>query len=161
MFTPLIADIFGHHDWEPFRGYQVESAVVWLIYERLAVRPSMPGVNLAVIVCVALQRRLAGIGHKLCRLAKRWKRYRILRRRERATCKLLKDFAIHDIETCDGEICPICRDVLTDSVTTICKHTFHQSCLRRWLSEAVTCPVCRGNVSYLRNELMMLHTERS
>ena len=38
--------------------------------------------------------------------------------------------------------CSICLgDTVSDSVTTVCRHTFHASCLKQWLRG--TCPNCR------------------
>ncbi|XP_055932869.1 E3 ubiquitin-protein ligase AMFR-like [Argiope bruennichi] len=39
--------------------------------------------------------------------------------------------------------CVICTQPLFHEVTTTCGHTFHTSCLERWMLEDVTCPLCR------------------
>ena len=42
---------------------------------------------------------------------------------------------------CDA--CPICFDTIHDPTTTDCKHTFCNTCLRAWLRDATSCPLCR------------------
>ncbi len=42
--------------------------------------------------------------------------------------------------------CPICLEPMEDlneQKITLCEHTFHASCIDRWLSNHNTCPVCR------------------
>jgi len=52
----------------------------------------------------------------------------------------------HQIEI--GSMCAICLEDMDEEeeVFTIplCKHKFHESCVRRWKKEKVTCPTCRG-----------------
>ncbi|TFK79766.1 hypothetical protein K466DRAFT_505043, partial [Polyporus arcularius HHB13444] len=33
------------------------------------------------------------------------------------------------------------------ALTPVCKHTFHEVCLRRWLRTARVCPICRTALS--------------
>ncbi|OII72634.1 zinc C3HC4 type domain-containing protein [Cryptosporidium andersoni] len=42
-------------------------------------------------------------------------------------------------------ICVICRETLesSESQRLICGHVFHYQCLRRWLENDITCPICR------------------
>ena len=42
--------------------------------------------------------------------------------------------------------CPICQDFNRDTKTTICNHTFCQSCLDKWLISNHTCPMCRTQI---------------
>ena len=40
--------------------------------------------------------------------------------------------------------CSICLLRIEDQGrTTACRHTFHRSCLNRWLEQSLTCPLCR------------------
>ena len=40
--------------------------------------------------------------------------------------------------------CSICyQKIVTDSITTVCNHTFHESCLNKWLHIKNECPYCR------------------
>lgn len=39
--------------------------------------------------------------------------------------------------------CSICLEYITDIYTTICNHTFHIFCIKKWLSIKTTCPMCR------------------
>ncbi len=45
------------------------------------------------------------------------------------------------------EICPICLEGDTIALghlrMTYCQHRFHANCLRKWLNEKTTCPICR------------------
>ena len=43
------------------------------------------------------------------------------------------------------ETCSICLEKLdnVDISKTICKHSFHTSCLLKWIISKTTCPVCR------------------
>jgi len=47
-----------------------------------------------------------------------------------------------------GKECSICYDVIYqhDMYTLPCAHLFHSSCIRQWLSQNPTCPVCRTHV---------------
>ena len=44
--------------------------------------------------------------------------------------------------------CPICYEKITSktSITTRCKHVFHNACLERWMETSQTCPMCRGYI---------------
>jgi len=57
-------------------------------------------------------------------------------------------------------VCVICADELTEAgnfvVSLACGHTFHDACIRRWLTRRHTCPTCRlelevDDVKYLRS----------
>jgi len=48
-----------------------------------------------------------------------------------------------------GQMCAICfEDMDVESgeifIIPICKHKFHEACIRRWKKEKATCPNCRG-----------------
>ncbi|EAY21723.1 hypothetical protein TVAG_237490 [Trichomonas vaginalis G3] len=51
----------------------------------------------------------------------------------------------------EGAICPICLLPVTmgDPITTPCNHTLHLNCLKRWLEQKYTCPVCRSDLPEL------------
>jgi len=56
------------------------------------------------------------------------------------------------------EICPICRENLSKSIITECNHTFHFSCLHKWLMINPICPMCRSDIEYLIDtELNNIH----
>ncbi|KAK4609280.1 hypothetical protein CLAFUW4_14493 [Fulvia fulva] len=40
--------------------------------------------------------------------------------------------------------CPICYDIVTNTFTTPCNHTFCHGCLSTWLRTSTTCPNCRS-----------------
>ncbi|XP_035217866.1 protein TRC8 homolog [Stegodyphus dumicola] len=40
------------------------------------------------------------------------------------------------------DICPICFQELITAKVTTCNHFFHKVCLRKWLKEQNTCPLC-------------------
>ena len=45
------------------------------------------------------------------------------------------------------DTCAICRQPLRDQVVTLpCAHIFHNLCIRRWLRNKPTCPMCRTNL---------------
>jgi hypothetical protein len=59
-------------------------------------------------------------------------------------------------DACEND-CPICLDVMdaNNSITTLCKHSFHSTCLYPMFDEAVkkntrqpkiSCPLCRADV---------------
>jgi hypothetical protein len=43
--------------------------------------------------------------------------------------------------------CPICLDPPTDLVALHCGHAVCYPCLRRWLNEDESCPLCRAPAS--------------
>lgn len=47
------------------------------------------------------------------------------------------------------EVCPICLASTKAAVRQLnpCGHTFHRTCVQRWLARAHTCPVCRAHVA--------------
>jgi hypothetical protein len=45
------------------------------------------------------------------------------------------------------ENCSICFDELKDGTYTLsCNHIYHKECIKTWLSNHTTCPLCRANV---------------
>ncbi len=50
--------------------------------------------------------------------------------------------AITTVDTAD--VCPICMSPKTPPLLVLaCGHSFHSTCVRDWLSDGKTCPVCR------------------
>jgi hypothetical protein len=45
--------------------------------------------------------------------------------------------------------CPICFEMVTTTNRRVlpCGHVFHGSCVKQWLRDHTTCPMCRANVS--------------
>lgn len=43
--------------------------------------------------------------------------------------------------------CPICCDPYKSPVFVPCGHTFCQKCMKMWLNQNSTCPVCKKRVS--------------
>lgn len=58
----------------------------------------------------------------------------------------------------DG-ICSICRNEYNslDEITELpCGHKFHKDCLNRWLSNHITCPICRCSIRDSNKELLKI-----
>lgn len=48
-----------------------------------------------------------------------------------------------------NETCSVCLDTFQENDKYIklpCKHTFHKRCVRRWLRQHNTCPLCRETI---------------
>ncbi|CEM02268.1 unnamed protein product [Vitrella brassicaformis CCMP3155] len=45
-----------------------------------------------------------------------------------------------------NEICVICRDTMSSARRLPCGHVFHLHCLRQWLENEITCPICRATL---------------
>jgi hypothetical protein len=59
----------------------------------------------------------------------------------------LKTVKLNEIEEKD---CPICLDEYNCQSQIIllpCLHSFHSSCIKKWLSKNVTCPICRKDIN--------------
>lgn len=51
------------------------------------------------------------------------------------------------IDVTDNSMCPVCFETMaTGCINLPCTHTFHESCIVRWLTRHSTCPVCRATV---------------
>ena len=50
---------------------------------------------------------------------------------------------------CEPEACPICLDEIGTRrrVDLECKHSFHYTCLKKWLGVKMICPTCQSAVS--------------
>lgn len=62
------------------------------------------------------------------------------------------EIGIQDIEKVSEiiektELCPICREDVKKVRKTICNHFFCDDCLRTWLSNNKTCPICLKDLS--------------
>lgn len=51
------------------------------------------------------------------------------------------ELAAHD------DACPICRDAMSSAKRLDCGHMFHLACLRPWISQHASCPMCRQPVA--------------
>lgn len=61
----------------------------------------------------------------------------------------LKTYNIHEYQCRQGQKCAVCLDSFQqhDMITELpCRDFFHAACIRRWFSEADTCPHCRTKV---------------
>ena len=47
----------------------------------------------------------------------------------------------------EGTECRICLFRIEEAITTVCHHTFCRLCLRTWLRDNDTCPICRRDLS--------------
>ena len=50
--------------------------------------------------------------------------------------------------------CAICLETNVEPLKTLrCQHSFHEECINIWLSNHVTCPMCRDLVSFIEGEI--------
>jgi len=42
-----------------------------------------------------------------------------------------------------GDMCPICREKMTDPISLKCNHIFCEDCVSKWFEREKTCPLCR------------------
>ncbi len=42
--------------------------------------------------------------------------------------------------------CAICQDTLEYGLELICKHCYHEDCIKEWFKQQNTCPICRAKV---------------
>lgn len=54
----------------------------------------------------------------------------------------------HKINENSEDVCSICHEPMDEPLVTPCNHNFHRTCLCQWLTNKVTCPVCRRPFSY-------------
>lgn len=66
------------------------------------------------------------------------------------------------MSSCSGE-CPICQEALQSEggavvghqgTTGDAAHAIHESCLRRWIQENPTCPVCRHEIHTIKKDVI-------
>lgn len=43
--------------------------------------------------------------------------------------------------------CPICLERMVQAIFLDCGHVFHETCIRSWLDESMSCPICRRDPS--------------
>ena len=56
-----------------------------------------------------------------------------------------------DILNKDNE-CSIClKKFKNDNITLPCNHNYHEKCITLWLNEKMNCPLCRTNISFVKN----------
>merc|ERR1712196_392615 len=70
----------------------------------------------------------------------------ILSRRE---LKILESLENSNHKHGEGGMCPICTDEYVEGdakVRTACGHEFHRECLKKWLKQGDTCPMCRAEL---------------
>ncbi|KAI5170083.1 E3 ubiquitin-protein ligase synoviolin [Pancytospora epiphaga] len=56
-------------------------------------------------------------------------------------------------------ICPICQDPLSVGKMLRCKHTFHSHCLKMWCERETSCPICRSDLAFNREESIITDDE--
>jgi hypothetical protein len=149
MFLPTVAAAISSV--EPAR-YHSASVVIWLIYERYAVGPSIPGINITSLVCLAALPLLLRLVRSI--FISRWKRYRLRQCKKKLLAEASRISTHHQTEMDKAsDPCPICREDMTrDILITRCKHTFHRRCLHGWLAQSAMCPVCRVSLDYIHPE---------
>jgi hypothetical protein len=67
---------------------------------------------------------------------------------------MLPKIKIGDISNLLDEQCTIClNNFLKDEIITTlsCSHVFHSPCLKQWMLQKTTCPLCRSNIGGKRN----------
>lgn len=56
------------------------------------------------------------------------------------------------IENTDEQTCPVCFEIPKEiRLITVCNHTFCHDCIKTWLSEHKTCPVCKVDTTHTDN----------
>jgi len=64
-------------------------------------------------------------------------------------CPVVRVVTLTLTKTLD-DLCPICLELQAPGaesvVMLVCGHKYHESCIRRWLEEQPTCPVCKKNL---------------
>lgn len=55
--------------------------------------------------------------------------------------------------------CAICQDPLTVGKMLRCKHAFHADCLKTWCERETSCPICRAELIFHREETLTTENE--
>lgn len=55
--------------------------------------------------------------------------------------------------------CAICQDPLTVGKMLRCRHTFHGDCLKTWCERETSCPICRAELVFHREETLTTEDE--
>lgn len=53
----------------------------------------------------------------------------------------------------DELVCSICVEIYEKPLLTLCDHMFCSNCIKRWLKEKSSCPICKTNLAYLDDSL--------
>ncbi|KAL6145973.1 hypothetical protein ACLB2K_056656 [Fragaria x ananassa] len=65
--------------------------------------------------------------------------------------KYQKDSHVKEI----GTECPVCLSAFDDGEEvrqlSVCKHSFHSTCINMWLKDHSNCPICRANIAVDRS----------
>lgn len=81
-------------------------------------------------------------------IAKLYKKVNLFRK----YLKLVKDLdSIEEVEV-EGT-CAICTDDLVKGKKLACSHAFHASCLKMWCEREVSCPICRSELIFRKEEV--------
>lgn len=65
--------------------------------------------------------------------------------------KLLKDLnSIEEVQV--DSTCAICTDDIETGKRLSCSHVFHASCLKMWCEREVSCPICRAELVFRKEE---------
>ena len=62
------------------------------------------------------------------------------------TVKCFPDVRPRSLEELDETICSICQVDFKDPIITICTHVFCRRCIKKWMRNHRSCPICRDNV---------------
>ena len=63
----------------------------------------------------------------------------------------LKKYKVLKFNKKDQKDCQVCLEKLEKGVMVMqmpCNHEFHENCLRGWLTQHYTCPICRYELEY-------------
>ncbi|KAI4292179.1 E3 ubiquitin-protein ligase synoviolin [Pancytospora philotis] len=55
--------------------------------------------------------------------------------------------------------CPICQEHLSVGKVLRCRHAFHSMCLRQWCERESSCPICRTELAFKREERIITDDE--
>lgn len=82
------------------------------------------------------------------RLSGETDRGNISNREEVSDVKYEKETHVKDVI---GSECPVCLSVFVEGAEvkqlSVCKHSFHASCINTWLNSQSNCPVCRASIA--------------